>query len=36
MHDPRERHVQAVNRVIQYLKASPEKDCYSKNGETYP
>jgi len=25
MHDPRERHLQTVNIIIQYLKASPEK-----------
>jgi len=30
MHDPRERHLLAINRIIQYLKASLGNDCYSK------
>ncbi|XP_072080996.1 secreted RxLR effector protein 161-like [Arachis hypogaea] len=30
MHDPRERHLQAVNKIIQYLKASPEKGLLFK------
>ena len=37
MHDPRERQLQAVNRIIQYFKASLQgKDCYSKREKTYP
>ena len=33
MHDLRERHLQAVNRIIQYLKASPGKGFLFKKGE---
>ena len=33
MHDTRERHLQAVNRIIQCLKASVGKDCYTKKRE---
>jgi len=34
MHDPRERHLQAVNKIIQYLKAYPGKGSLFKNRET--
>ena len=30
MHDPRERHLQAVNRIIQYLKSSLGKKLFKK------
>jgi len=35
-HDSRERHLQTVNRIIQYLKAFPGKDCYSEREKNYP
>jgi len=30
MHDPREKHLQAINRIIQYLKSSPGKELLFK------
>jgi len=33
MHDPRERHLQVVNIIIQYLKTSPGKGLLFKKGE---
>jgi len=33
MHDPREKHLHAVNRIIQYLKSSPGKGLLFKKGE---
>jgi len=33
MHDPRERHLQAVNRIIQYLKPSPRNGLLFKKGK---
>ena len=33
MHDPRERHLQAVDKIIQYLKASLGKGLLFKKGE---
>ena len=33
MHDPRERHLQAVDKIIQYLKVSPGKGLLFKKGK---
>lgn len=32
MHDPREMHLQAVNKILQYLKGSPGKRILFKRG----
>jgi len=32
LHDPRERHLHAVNRIIQYLRAFPGKGLLFKKG----
>ena len=33
MHDPRERHLQAVNKILQYLKKSPGRGLLFKRNE---
>jgi len=33
MHDPRERHLQAVNKILQYLKKSPRRGLLFKRNE---
>nr|KYP34594.1 hypothetical protein KK1_044428 [Cajanus cajan] len=34
MHDPRERHMQAVDKILQYLKSSPGKGLLFKREDT--
>nr|KYP52093.1 hypothetical protein KK1_026003 [Cajanus cajan] len=34
MHDPRERHMQAVDKILQYLKSSPRKGLLFKRNDT--
>nr|KYP73849.1 Retrovirus-related Pol polyprotein from transposon TNT 1-94 [Cajanus cajan] len=34
MHDPRERHIQAVDKILQYLKSSPGKELLFKREDT--
>jgi len=33
MHDPRNRHLQAINKVLQYLKTSPGRELLFKRNE---
>jgi len=35
MHDPRERHIQAVEKLLQYLKSSPGKELLFRKKDTF-
>jgi hypothetical protein len=34
MHNPRTPHLEAINRILRYLKGTPEKEIYMKNNDS--